>query len=168
MQSRWPSIPIGPGAAPEAPTLPAVTLSSVQAAATRAERSLEAALGSALAGREAERGSRSASVGLPPLAPSPAGAFDDATALLEFRAAVRMAEELLLVLEHDLCGSLAVIKGRAQLLQRQVARAPQADPRLAFGLRQIDEAVDRLVERFELGLLDVDRRPPTDRSTVDW
>jgi signal transduction histidine kinase len=75
--------------------------------------------------------------------------------LLErFRAAVKLADELLELLEHHVRGPLTVIKGRAQLLRRQAVEAPQPDLRIISGLNEIDTAVDRIVLQLDRLLRD--------------
>jgi signal transduction histidine kinase len=71
---------------------------------------------------------------------------DDERALVEFRAA--LAEEFLGGLHHEARGSLAVIKGRAQLLRRQAMRRSRPDAQLIDGLGLIDDAVARSVVRL--------------------
>ncbi len=68
-------------------------------------------------------------------------------------------EDPVLVREHVLREQLAVIKGRAQLLQRRIARSPRPDPGQAGGLRQIDEAVDCLVAWLDRGVPAPDADP---------
>jgi signal transduction histidine kinase len=81
----------------------------------------------------------------------------------EFRAAVDLAEDLLLLLEHQVRGPLTIVKGRAQLLRRHALGAPRPDVRLIAGLTEIDAAVGRIVAQLEL-LLD---GPPASAPPVD-
>lgn len=67
----------------------------------------------------------------------------------EFRVAVRLAEDLLLLLEHHVRGPLTVVKGRAQLLRRHALDAPQPDLRLIAGLGEIDASVERIVAQLD-------------------
>lgn len=75
-------------------------------------------------------------------------AAEHAHLLEEFREAVRLADDLLMVLEHQVRGPLTVVKGRAQMLRRQQLAAPQPDLRLIAGLNEIDGAVDRIVAQL--------------------
>lgn len=65
--------------------------------------------------------------------------------LADCQAAISLAEELLLLLEHNVRGPLTVVKGRAQLLRRRALVSARPDLRLIAGLSEIDAAVDRLV-----------------------
>lgn len=69
--------------------------------------------------------------------------------LADCRTAISLAEELLLLLEHNVRGPLTVVKGRAQLLRRRALVSPRPDLRLIAGLNEIDAAVDRLVARLD-------------------
>ena len=69
--------------------------------------------------------------------------------LAEFRATIRLIEDLFLLLEHHVRGPLTVVKGRAQLLRRHALSAPQPDVRLIAGLNEIDVAVERMVAQLD-------------------
>ena len=69
--------------------------------------------------------------------------------LADCQIAVSLAEELLLLLDHEVRGPLTVVKGRAQLLRRQALVGSQPSLRLIAGLTEIDAAVDRLVARLD-------------------
>lgn len=133
---------------------PEVTLAALRAAVARAVKAALAAGEKASDRRLAEASLRRADD--PAAAGALIGAVDEyEQALADFRAVIDLTEALLTVLEHDVRGSLAVVKGRAQLLRRHAVRAPQPDARLVRGLSEIDEAVDRLVARLD------GRLPPT-------
>jgi nitrogen-specific signal transduction histidine kinase len=70
--------------------------------------------------------------------------------LADCQSAIRLAEELLLLLEHSVRGPLTVVKGRAQLLRRKELASARPDLRLLAGLNEIDAAVDRLVAHLDL------------------
>jgi nitrogen-specific signal transduction histidine kinase len=87
--------------------------------------------------------------------------------LSECRAAVRLVEDLLLLLEHHVRGPLTVVKGRAQLLQRQARAAPQPDVQLIAGLAEIDTAVNRIVAHLDRLLDEPDGAAGDARSPFD-
>jgi nitrogen-specific signal transduction histidine kinase len=69
--------------------------------------------------------------------------------LSDCQIAIKLAEDLLLELEHNVRGPLTVVKGRAQLLRRRALASPQPNFRLIAGLNEIDASVDRLVIQLD-------------------
>jgi signal transduction histidine kinase len=72
-------------------------------------------------------------------------------------AAVRIRNELLAIISHDLKNPVTVIKGHAQFLQRHVAKAGMAvDERIARSLKMIDAEATQLTSQID-ELLDIAR-----------
>jgi signal transduction histidine kinase len=83
------------------------------------------------------------------------------------RDAVRLRDEFLAAVSHDLKNPLGAVKGHAQLLQRVVRRltAPEAE-RVADGLRRIDAIVTRATRLID-SLLDITRVQMGQALTLD-
>jgi signal transduction histidine kinase len=81
-------------------------------------------------------------------------AIDNARLLAETQAAVRLRDEVLGAVSHDLKGPLSSIKGTAQLVQRRAASGSVAPERLLEAMQRIDGAVIRMTSWIE-ELLDV-------------
>jgi len=99
-------------------------------------------------------------------------ALDNARLYRATRDAVRMRDEFLAAVSHDLKNPLGAIKGTAQLLQRAVRRSntPEA-ARIGDGLQRIDAIVTRMTRLID-SLLDITRLQmgqslPLDRRPVD-
>lgn len=152
MPSDPPSPSPHPFAARSAPSAAVVTRDAFHTAVARAEHLAGAADVASTPRRDAEQRLRQAIADLAGIETAQHGAVDEYERVLaEFRAAVRLADELLRTLEHDVRRPLAVIKGRAQLLRRHAVRETQPNAQLVRGLSEIDLAVDELVRR--LGVL---------------
>lgn len=84
-------------------------------------------------------------------------AFENTRLLRESREAIRARDEFLAVVSHDLKNPLVSIKGRAQMLQRRLARDyPKLDPRVRDGLAAIDASATKMTDQIN-ELLDVTR-----------
>jgi PAS domain S-box-containing protein len=81
-------------------------------------------------------------------------AIDNARLLGETQAAVRLRDEVLGAVSHDLKGPLSTIKGTAQLVQRRAASGSVTAERLIEAMQRIDGAVVRMTSWIE-ELLDV-------------
>jgi signal transduction histidine kinase len=81
-------------------------------------------------------------------------AIDNARLLAETRAAVRLRDEVLGAVSHDLKGPLSTIKGTAQVLQRRVSVGNLSSERLLEAAQRIDAAATRMISWVE-ELLDV-------------
>jgi PAS domain S-box-containing protein len=81
-------------------------------------------------------------------------AIDNARLLAETQAAVRLRDEVLGAVSHDLKGPLSTIKGTAQLVQRRAAMDEAPPERLIEAMQRIDGAVVRMTSWIE-ELLDV-------------
>lgn len=99
-------------------------------------------------------------------------AVDNARLYREAQSALRMRDEFLSNITHDLRTPLTSIKGRAQLLQRQVARGSMPAPEtLADGLAAIASTTDRMNalvgELIDLARLEDGRPLELARESVD-
>jgi signal transduction histidine kinase len=99
-------------------------------------------------------------------------ALDNARLYRATRDAVRLRDEFLAAVSHDLKNPLGAVKGTAQLLHRAVRRldTPEAE-RIGDGLRRIDAIVTRMTRSID-SLLDITRvqmgQPlPLDRRPTD-
>jgi GAF domain-containing protein len=94
-------------------------------------------------------------------------ALDNARLYRGARDAVRLRDEFLAAVSHDLKNPLGAVKGNAQLLQRIVRRstAPEAE-RVADGLRRIDAVVTRATRLID-SLLDITRVQMGQSLTLD-
>ena len=79
--------------------------------------------------------------------------FRDVT---ERRAVERLKDEILSIASHDLRTPLTVVKGHAQILQRQIAGGRANADTIAKGLSMIVQQTDRVIELLAL-LLDLSR-----------
>lgn len=86
-----------------------------------------------------------------------AAAVDNAGLYAELRTAVRLRDEFLSTVSHDLKNPIAAIKGRAQMLLRRVNHLPEDErARFAEGLEAINTTSDRMA-RLISDLVDVAR-----------
>ena len=88
-------------------------------------------------------------------------------------AATRQRDELLALVSHDLRSPLATIRGRTQLLRRQVIRSvggDQEDP-LVQGLRQIEDSTERMAmlidELLDLAQMEAGQQLELDPQPID-
>ena len=106
------------------------------------------------------------------LARSAALAVDNARLYRDERDAVRLREEVLATVSHDLTNPLAAVKGRARLLHRQAIREPDARlSAVTVGLMQIDNAathaLDIVGDLLDATRLEAGRPLELERGPID-